>query len=147
MLKCFKLLSLITLLYILIVLGSSSVNAQTTCSTPYPMRNYYISPTGSDSNTGIDQSHPIATFNHAWQFLCPGDTLWLMDGTYYQVIEPTINGISGSPITIKALNDGKAIIDGEYIRSTVVIGKNWNDIANYNRDTINPYGNYITIGG
>ena len=131
----------------MIVLGSSSVNAQTTCSTPYPMKSYYISPTGSDSNTGIDQSHPIATFNHAWQFLCPGDTLWLMDGTYYQVIEPTINGISGSPITIKALNDGKAIIDGEYIRSTVVIGKNWNDIANYNRDTINPYGNHLTVEG
>ena len=143
MLKCFKLLSLITLLYILIVLGSSSVNAQTTCSTPYPMKTYYISPTGSDSNTGIDQSHPIATFNHAWELLCPGDTLYVMDGTYYQSIIPNVRNGAPNPainqndyltypldhpdriknyIKIKALNDGQAIIDGQYTRIPVQLG-------------------------
>jgi chitodextrinase len=35
------------------------------------------------------------------------------DGTYHQRIAPTINGSSGAPITIRAINDGKAIIDGD----------------------------------
>lgn len=50
----------------------------------------------------------------------PGDTLYLLDGIYTSqnstktaIIRPNQrDGLAGSPITIKALNDGKAIIDG-----------------------------------
>src|SRR5712692_7759694 len=45
--------------------------------------------------------------------LQPGDTLLLNDGVYYSplYIENKV-GTATAPITIKAVNDGKAIIDG-----------------------------------
>jgi hypothetical protein len=42
---------------------------------------YYISPTGSDSNSG-SQSAPWATINHADTVVSPGDTVHVEDGTY-----------------------------------------------------------------
>ena len=107
---------------------------------------YYVSPTGLDTNLGTSTSSPWGTFVKAWTVLQPGDTLYLMDGEYKQVLEPTINGTSGNPVTIKALNDGKAVINGEGVRSAVVIGKSW-DLITHTRDTINPYGNYINVEG
>ena len=92
---------------------------------------YYVSPAGSDANSGTSQSAPVKTFNKAWQLLYPGDTLYLMDGTYYQSLEPNVRDGGPNPvinindytaypldhpqriknyITVKALNDGKTII-------------------------------------
>ena len=62
--------------------------------------------------------------------LQPGDTLLLLDGTYTEsttgIVQPNIrNGEPGKPITIKALNDGKAVIDGEGEYIPVRLGENW----------------------
>jgi hypothetical protein len=106
---------------------------------------YYISPNGDDHSSGQSSQQPWATFSHAWTILKPGDTLYLMDGTYYQTINPTINGQPGNYITIKAFNDGKALIDGQNQREPVVLGKPWNEgDAN---DLPNPQGNYFDIEG
>jgi hypothetical protein len=43
----------------------------------------------------------------------PGDVLCLADGTYTEAIQPTTDGTAGAPITVRALNDGKATIDGQ----------------------------------
>ena len=43
----------------------------------------------------------------------PGDTVVLQDGTYTQALIMTNSGTSGNYITIKAENDGGAIIDGQ----------------------------------
>lgn len=92
---------------------------------------------GNDSNPGT-QTSPWKTFVRAWQTVKPGDTLNLQDGTFLQSLHPTIDGqlntLDQPPtfdindyhkfplddplrtkyfITIKALNDGKAIIDGD----------------------------------
>lgn len=84
---------------------------------------YYLSPTGKDSNSGTSLATPWATFAHAWKELHPGDILYLLDGIYRQSIEPNVrNGQPGAPITVKALNDGQAMIDGEGIRETVTLG-------------------------
>ncbi len=86
---------------------------------------YYMSPTGSDSNPGTE-AQPWASFNRAWNSLYPGDTLVLLDGVYYQTLRPNRrNGQQGSPITIKAKNDGKAIIDGQFVRDVVFLGDTW----------------------
>jgi hypothetical protein len=88
--------------------------------TPGPNRIFYLSPNGNDSNTGASEQDPWATLDHAWQFLYPGDTLVLLDGIYYQSLDPNErSGEPGNPITIRAKNDGKAIIDGQGNRSTV----------------------------
>ena len=77
---------------------------------------YYISPNGYDNRSGLSESEAWATFNHAWHYLYPGDTLILLDGTYYQTLAPNVrDGTENFPITVKALHDGKAIIDGQKI--------------------------------
>jgi len=82
---------------------------------------YYASPTGSSN--GLTETTPfkIADF---WSVAGPGKTLCLLDGTYIggsSMITPpqNLNGVAGYPITVKALNDGKAIINGEGNRRPV----------------------------
>lgn len=81
---------------------------------------YYISPSGSDSNSGLRVDDPWQSFDRAWEDLYPGDTLFLLDGVYRQTLNPNKrNGTESAPITVRALNDGMAIIDGEGVRETV----------------------------
>jgi hypothetical protein len=100
---------------------------------------FFISPTGNDTYSGTSTTQPLASFNKAWEKLNPGDTLYLMDGTYYQTLSPSLGGAINTAIntqdyqtypldhplrvknylTIKALNDGQAIIDGQYQRPPV----------------------------
>jgi hypothetical protein len=86
----------------------SQASAQTNPQT------YYVSPTGSDTNSGTSETSPLATFNKVWTVIKPGDTLILLDGVYYQQFRPTVAGTAQAPITIKAKNDGKATIDAEF---------------------------------
>jgi hypothetical protein len=105
---------------------------------PEPANTFYISPTGNDAASGRSPAQAWATFNRAWQDLYPGDTLILLDGIYYQRLNPNRrNGEPGNPITIRALNDGQAIIDGEYQRVPIKLGNTWPG----------PIGNYFVIEG
>mgnify|MGYP000909758466 CR=1 FL=1 len=65
---------------------------------------------------------PTDSFEVKLSALQPGDTLILRDGVYKQVLMPMNNGVAGKPITVKAENDGKAIIDGEFVRKVVETG-------------------------
>jgi hypothetical protein len=90
---------------------------------PGQKRVYYLSPSGNDSRSGLSETDAWATFDHAWRYLYPGDTLILMDGTYYQTLAPNVrDGTAANPITVKAQHDGKAIIDGQNRRNTVSFG-------------------------
>jgi hypothetical protein len=105
---------------------------------PEPANTFYISPTGNDAASGRSPAQAWATFNRAWQDIYPGDTLILLDGIYYQRLNPNRrNGEPGNPITIKALNDGQAIIDGQYQRVPVKLGNTWPG----------PIGDYFVIEG
>lgn len=84
---------------------------------------YYIATNGSDSNPGTS-AQPWGTFDKAWTVLAPGDTLVVRDGRYYQSIDPAISGTSGSPIVIRAENDGGVILDGGGVRSGIAIYSN-----------------------
>ncbi|MCG8511874.1 MAG: hypothetical protein MI741_21880, partial [Rhodospirillales bacterium] len=76
---------------------------------------YYISPNGSDSNDCRTQSTPCATLAHVDSLMAPGDTAYLMDGTFsnQQLCITTTGGSPSKRITWKALNDGKAVVDGQ----------------------------------
>ena len=89
---------------------------------------YYLSPIGNDNNSGYSEEDAWATFDRALNAdvpgnkLQPGDTLILMDGIYYQTLMPHyVGGQPGFPITIRAQNDGQAIIEGEGIRIPVFL--------------------------
>ncbi|MFC1626686.1 right-handed parallel beta-helix repeat-containing protein [Patescibacteria group bacterium] len=100
---------------------SSSVNATT----------YYVATNGSDSNVGT-QSQPLATFDKANQVIQAGDTLYIKDGTYNQILEITKSGTSTNPITIQAENTHQAVV-----KST----SSWED------STVLISGNYVVIKG
>jgi hypothetical protein len=72
---------------------------------------FYISPTGSDTNSGT-QSSPWKTIQKAANTLKSGETALLLDGTYEEAgIEfKTNSGLKEAPITIKAQNKHKAIL-------------------------------------
>jgi len=79
---------------------------------------YYVSPTGNDANPGTE-AQPWATFNRAWGTIARGDTLILLDGVYYQTLSPQLPQPDGRYVTIRAKNDGQAIIDGQGVRTPV----------------------------
>lgn len=79
--------------------------------------NFYVSPGGSDSNSGSSPSTAWETFKYAVQQLKPGDTLFLLDGTYKEDLfidcsGSASNGTEQKPITVKAQNERKALIQG-----------------------------------
>src|SRR5882762_10688246 len=80
---------------------------------------YYVATTGSDSNPGTLASPFRHLTKAAATATQPGDTVIVMDGTYDNegVVAPNLvvilyySGTSGNPITFKAQNRGKAILD------------------------------------
>jgi hypothetical protein len=72
---------------------------------------YYVSPAGSDSGPGtIDK--PFATLAKAASVLQPGDTCYLREGVYREVLRPARSGTADRPITIANYGDETAVISG-----------------------------------
>lgn len=109
--------------------GSTPVPAPTPSpiGTPIPTRSgsgrtYYLSPNGSDANSGTSAASPWRTFGKVFnssRLLLSGDTLVLLDGTYTPAttglpnIDCTTNanvGMQGKPITIRAQNERRALL-------------------------------------
>jgi hypothetical protein len=80
---------------------------------------YYISPSGSDSNSG-SESEPFRTIQKAADVVNPGDTVIVRDGTYYESVSLNSSGTFSSWITFKSENKGGAIIDGADINKYVI---------------------------
>ncbi len=117
-------------------------------------KEFYISSNtnrSNDSNIG-SKNEPWRTFKHAMTKLKPGDTLCLMDGIYTEKNSGTLmwlsskgapSGTERDPITIKALNDGQAFVNGKNIyRSTpfLMMGTASNRIHDINIEGIR-FGN------
>ena len=128
------------ILYLIILFLSILAVGQSEISTALAQggTTYYISPTGDDNNSGTSVGDPWATISYAlggWDNnqgpaqIQPGDTLILMDGVYYQSISPRISGEPGSPIIIRAQNDGMVTLDGENARSAIDLSNNVNYIV------------------
>ncbi|ACS85679.1 right-handed parallel beta-helix repeat-containing protein [Musicola paradisiaca] len=81
-------------------------------------RVYYVSPTGSSSNSGNSFSAPMS-FSAALSAVNPGEMILLKPGTYTvtytaskaNTIKFSKSGSSGSPIYVVAANCGKAVFD------------------------------------
>ncbi len=90
---------------------------------------YYASPDGVASNSGTSKNSPFR-IEDFWPVAGPGKTLCLMDGTYQgsaQMITPPpgLSGSRGAPITVRALNDGGATVDGEFQHTTFSVANSW----------------------
>ena len=83
---------------------------------------YYVATNGSDSNSG-SQASPFLTIQKAIGVASAGDTIIVKDGVYgksgcgfdqgFAVDLTNKAGIAGSPITIKAENTRRAVLDAE----------------------------------
>jgi hypothetical protein len=82
------------------------VHAQTSCD-------YYASPNGTGNGLSPSTPFQISKF---WPVATPGKTLCLLDGTYTDdnsliQVPTSFAGTASQPITIRAVNDGKVLID------------------------------------
>lgn len=73
---------------------------------------FYVSPSGSDGNSGRSESEAFASIQFAADTLAPGDTLMLLEGTYNERVIVERSGTAGRPIVIMNAPDEEAIIDG-----------------------------------
>jgi hypothetical protein len=75
---------------------------------------YYAAPGGNGNGTSAASPFKVSNF---WSVASAGRTLCLLDGTYAggsdMILPPQgLSGVSGAPITVRALNDGKAFFTG-----------------------------------
>ncbi len=61
----------------------------TAISASLSARDIYVSPKGDDSNPGSSESAPLQTLQKANDIAMPGDTVWVMGGTYRNSPEQT----------------------------------------------------------
>jgi hypothetical protein len=111
-------------------------------ATPALAANYYVSPSGSDSNAGT-QAAPWKTINYADTRVIAGDTVHLLPGTYTGCITTHANGTASAPITYISDTRYSAKIDGLGQCSDAI----WNENGNYERIYgIDMTGNYQNTG-
>jgi hypothetical protein len=67
---------------------------------PEPTATLFVSPSGSDGNSGTSEIQPLATIQRALELAQPGDVIKLADGEYFQDAATVRDGLSGSPIVV-----------------------------------------------
>jgi hypothetical protein len=78
-------------------------------ATPHTPTKYYVSGTGSDSVNGLTEATAFLTLQHAANVTQPGDTVYVMNGTYKNsrlggdVLDITTSGTANAWITFTAL--------------------------------------------
>lgn len=95
-----------TLIQIIFYIISFCLSAQAT--------NYYISPNGTDSNNGT-YSNPFQTLETAINLIQPGDSIFLLSGTYSMtgtvLIDENKNGTDEANIALFAYSEQDAILN------------------------------------
>ena len=72
---------------------------------------YFVSPGGVDGNPG-SAVQPWRTIARANQVLAAGDTVFIREGVYHEVINPANSGTSGNEIVYKRFGTDDVVIDG-----------------------------------
>ncbi len=90
----------VTLTNAIIFLSAQSIQAQ-----------YYVSPSGTDSNPGTLQL-PFKTIQKAADIILAGETCFIMKGEYRETITPVNNGSADNPILFTNYNNEQVVILG-----------------------------------
>ncbi len=130
---------------LVIIILLLSLNSHLTSSVLGSENTYYISTTGSDTNSGT-YSSPFRTFSKATSVLTAGDRLLVFGGTYYDKISITKSGLEGKEIEISSVDDSKVILNADTLNSTgVYIGGNYITIENL--EVLNADGVGVDVKG
>jgi len=84
---------------------------------------YYVSPTGSDSNS-CNHASPCATPDHAFTIASPGDTVQVAAGTYdygSSAAQFMKSGTLGKPIAVTCVTRGVCKIQNSVTDNTTVV--------------------------
>jgi hypothetical protein len=73
-------------------------------------KDIYVSPSGSDQNSGSSSAAPLGTIAAASSRAVAGDNVYLLSGQYSESIVPVNSGTAGSPITYRSSGSGAAVI-------------------------------------
>ncbi|MBC8047835.1 MAG: T9SS type A sorting domain-containing protein [Fimbriimonadaceae bacterium] len=74
--------------------------------------NYYVSTYGDNLNTGTSTASSWKEIQFALDNAAPGDTIFILEGIYYEKTEWSVPGESGNYITLMNYADDSVIIDG-----------------------------------
>ena len=72
-------------------------------------KDIFVAKSGDDSNTGAIES-PYLTISKAATMAIAGDNVYIREGSYEEVLNPTNSGVNGSPITFQGYNNETVII-------------------------------------
>ena len=125
------------LVVVVVVMLAQFVAGQTGAS-------YYVSTTGSDSNSGTVSS-PWLTIQHAANTATAGATVYVMGGTYNESVNFPNSGTENEPITFESFPGQTALISGT---SLTCCTSNPASSGNLTQGLVNIVnGSYITISG
>jgi hypothetical protein len=84
---------------------------------------YYVSPAGTSGGDG-SKSRPwnfATALSGAAGKVQPGDTVWMLGGTYRGTFVSTVSGTSGKPVVIRQYPGERALIDGAGAARTATV--------------------------
>ena len=113
-------------------------------------RNYYISNSGNDANSGTDPSAPWQTLNkvNLFKSFVPGDNILFNRGdTFYGSITISNSGTSGNPITFGAYGSGANPIITGFTNVTSWTNLGGNIWESTNEVSTLSYTNMVVING
>ena len=89
--------------------------------------NFYVSPTGSDANSGSSPSTSMATINQALELAQPGDKVVLLSGVYLQDVVTVRSGTATAPIQIVGAVSTSFADSSGYVAPIVIKGSGDSD--------------------
>jgi hypothetical protein len=78
---------------------------------------YFVSPSGSDTNGDGSIGNPWQTITFAIDYIQPGDALYLRNGAYHEQLITVRDGIASAPITIAGYTGETAVVDGSGVET------------------------------
>ena len=79
---------------------------------PASAANYYVSTTGSDSNSGSSLTSPFLTIQRAASVAQAGDNVYVRGGTYRETVTIANSGTASAPIAFQPYNNEPVTISG-----------------------------------
>ena len=87
-----------------------------------PAANYVVdqaAPGAADTNAGTEEQ-PFKTVQHAADLAKPGDTVFVMAGSYAERIKVRTSGAEGQPITLRAMPRRSAVVGGFDLQASYI---------------------------
>ena len=78
----------------------------------YSQTQFFVSPSGSDNNSGTSPGNAWQSVQHACDNATPGSTVNIMAGTYHEKVEVNVSGTAGNSITYRNNDSDVVILDG-----------------------------------